>query len=240
MIIAKFAAVVILGYLLGSIPFGLIISRRQAKVDVRQYGSGKTGATNVLRTAGVKAAALAASLDASKGVLAVVFAGLIVGGDYLVVGNFSWGMLVAQVMAALAAIAGHIWPVFLRFHGGRGVATFLGGLVALCPPAAIVGGEVMIIGVGLTRYASLGSIAGTVSTYAILIPLHILNGFPIEYLVYALIGTITVIIMHRDNIARLVSGKERKLGDWAKERNLPPSTHPEGPDFQEPRSRTQR
>jgi glycerol-3-phosphate acyltransferase PlsY len=240
MIIAKFAAVVILGYLLGSIPFGLIISRRKAKVDVRQYGSGKTGATNVLRTAGVKAAALAASLDASKGVLAVVFAGLIVGGDYLVVGNFSWGMLVAQVMAALAAIAGHIWPVFLRFHGGRGVATFLGGLVALCPPAAIVGGEVMIIGVGLTRYASLGSIAGTVSTYAILIPLHILNGFPIEYLVYALIGTITVIIMHRDNIARLVSGKERKLGDWAKERNLPPSTHPEGPHFQEPRSGTQR
>jgi glycerol-3-phosphate acyltransferase PlsY len=240
MIIAKFAAVVILGYLLGSIPFGLIISRRKAKVDVRQYGSGKTGATNVLRTAGVKAAALAASLDASKGVLAVVFAGLIVGGDYLVVGNFSWGMLVAQVMAALAAIAGHIWPVFLGFHGGRGVATFLGGLVALCPPAAIVGGEVMIIGVGLTRYASLGSIAGTVSTYAILIPLHILNGFPIEYLVYALIGTITVIIMHRDNIARLVSGKERKLGDWAKERNLPPSTHPEGPHFQEPRSGTQR
>jgi glycerol-3-phosphate acyltransferase PlsY len=240
MIIAKFAAVVILGYLLGSIPFGLIISRRKAKVDVRQYGSGKTGATNVLRTAGSKAAALVACLDASKGVLAVVFAGLIVGGDYLVVGNFSWGMLVAQVMAALAAIAGHIWPVFLRFHGGRGVATFLGGLVALCPPAAIVGGEVMIIGVGLTRYASLGSIAGTVSTYAILIPLHILNGFPIEYLVYALIGTITVIIMHRDNIARLVSGKERKLGDWAKERNLPPSTHPEGPHFQEPRSGTQR
>ena len=240
MIIAKFAAVVILGYLLGSIPFGLIISRRKAKVDVRQYGSGKTGATNVLRTAGGKAAALVGSLDALKGVMAVVFAGLIVGGDYLVVGNFGLGMLLAQVMAALAAIAGHIWPVFLRFHGGRGVATFLGGLVALCPPAAIVGGEVMIIGVGLTRYASLGSIAGTVSTYAILIPLHILNGFPIEYLVYALIGTITVIIMHRDNIARLVSGKERKLGDWAKERNLPPSTHPEGPDFQEPRSRTQR
>ncbi len=240
MIIAKFAAVVILGYLLGSIPFGLIISRRKAKVDVRQYGSGKTGATNVLRTAGVKAAALVGSLDASKGVLAVVFAGLIIGGDYLVVGNFGLGMLLAQVMAALAAIAGHIWPVFLRFHGGRGVATFLGGLAVLCPPAAIVGGEVMIIGVGLTRYASLGSIAGTVSTYAILVPLHILSGFPIEYLVYALIGTIIVIIMHRDNIARLVSGKERKLGDWAKERNLSPSTHPGSPDFQEPHSRTQR
>jgi len=240
MIIAKIVAVVILGYLLGSIPFGLLIARRQANVDVRQHGSGKTGATNVLRTAGRKAAALVGSLDALKGVLAVVFAGLIVGGDYLMVGNFSLGMLVAQVMAALAAIAGHIWPVFFRFRGGRGVATFLGGLIALCPPAAIFGGEVIIIGAGLTRYASLGSIAGSVSTYAILIPLHIINGFPIEYLAYALIGTIIVIIMHRDNIARLVSGKERKLGDWAKERNLPPSTHPESPGFQEPHSRTQR
>ncbi len=240
MIIAKLIAVVILGYLLGSIPFGLLIARRQAKVDVRQYGSGKTGATNVLRTAGGKAAALVGSLDMLKGVLAVVFAGLIVGGDYLMVGNFSLGMVVAQVMAALAAIAGHIWPVFFRFHGGRGVATFLGGLVVLCPPAAIFGGEVIIIGAGLTRYASLGSIAGAVSTYAILIPLHILNGFPIEYLAYALIGTVIVIIMHRDNIARLVSGKERKLGDWAKERNLSPSNHPESSDFQGPPFGTQR
>ena len=240
MIIANFVAVVILGYLLGSIPSGLIISRRKAKVDVRQYGSGKTGATNVLRTAGGKAAAMVATLDILKGVLAVVFAGLIVGGDYLVVGNFGLGMLVAQVMAALAAIAGHIWPVFLKFHGGRGVATFIGGLIALCPPAAIFGGEVMIIGAGLTRYASLGSIAGAVGTYAILIPLHIINGFPIEYLAYALIGTIILIIMPRDNIARLVSGMERKLGDWDKERNLPPSTQPQSSGFQEPHSKTQR
>jgi len=209
-------------------------------MDVRQHGSGKTGATNVLRTAGGKAAALVACIDVLKGVLAVVFAGLIVGGDYLVVGNFGLGMLLAEVMAAVAAIAGHIWPVFFRFHGGRGVATFLGGLVALCPPAAIFGGEVIIIGAGLTRYASLGSIAGAVSTYAILIPLHILNGFPIEYLAYALIGTIIVIIMHRDNIVRLVSGKERKLGDKIEEGVLPLSTHPEGPDFQKPHSGTQR
>ena len=87
MIVAKFAAVVILGYLLGSIPFGLLISWRSSKVDVRQHGSGKIGATNVLRTAGKKAAALVAALDVSKGVLAVIFAGLIVRGDYLVVGG---------------------------------------------------------------------------------------------------------------------------------------------------------
>jgi glycerol-3-phosphate acyltransferase PlsY len=183
---------------------------------------------------------MVAALDVLKGVLAVVFAGLIVGGDYLMVGNLSLGMLVAEVMAALAAIAGHTWPVFFKFRGGRGVATFIGGLMALCPPAALFGGEVMIIGAGLTRYASLGSIAGAVGTYTILIPLHILNGFPIEYLVYTLIGTVILIIMHRDNIARLISGKERKLGDKAEENILSPTTHLQSSGFQEPYSRTQR
>ena len=224
MIIAKFVAVVIVGYLLGSIPFGLLVGRQKARVDVRQQGSGRTGATNVLRTAGKKAAAMVAFLDIWKGVLAVVFAGLIVSKSYLVVGNFALGGLVAQVMAALAAIAGHNWPVFLRFRGGRGVATFFGGLIALCPVAAIFGGEILIIGAGLTRFVSLGSIAGAVGTYAILVPLTIMNGFPIEYLAYALIGTILIIVMHRDNIARLISGKEHKLGKKAEARGLPPST----------------
>jgi glycerol-3-phosphate acyltransferase PlsY len=222
MIIAKFAAVIIMGYLLGSIPFGLLIGRRSAKVDVRQYGSGKTGATNVLRAAGKKAAALVVILDVSKGVLAVLFAGLIIRGDYLVVGEFGLGMLVAQVLAASAAIIGHIFPVFLKFKGGRGVAPFFGGLIALCPPAAIFGGEILIIGAGLTKFASLGSIAGVVGTYAVLVPLTILSGFPIEYLAYALIGTIIVIVMHRDNIVRLVKGKERKLGQKAETGDLPP------------------
>ena len=212
MIVAKFAAVIILGYLLGSIPFGLLIGRRSAKVDVRQHGSGKTGATNVLRMAGKKAAALVATLDVSKGVLAVIFAGLIVRGDYLVVGGIGLGMLVAQVLAALAAILGHNFPVFLKFRGGRGVATFFGGLIALCPVAAIFGGEMLLIGAGLTRYASIGSIVGVVGTYTVLVPLTILNSFPIEYLAYALIGTIIIIVMHRDNIVRLIQGKERKLG----------------------------
>ena len=224
MIIAKFVAAVLVGYLLGSIPFGLLIGKRSSKVDVREHGSGKIGATNVLRTAGRKAAALAVALDVSKGVLAVVFAGLIVGRTFLVVGDFGLGALVAQVLAALAAMAGHNWSVFLKFRGGRGVATFMGGLMALCPVAAIFGGEIFIIGAGLTKFASLGSIAGTVGTYAILVPLTIMNGFPIEYLVYALIGTIVVIIMHRDNIRRLVSGKERKLGEKAKKVDESPST----------------
>jgi len=223
MIIAKFAIVVALGYLLGSIPFGLLIGRRSAKVDVREHGSGRTGATNVLRTVGKKAAATVVILDLSKGVLAVIFAGLIMRGDYLMIGEFGLGMLLAQVLAALAAVLGHIFPIFVKFKGGRGVATFFGGLIALCPVAAIFGGEILLIGAGLTRYASFGSIVGAVGTYTVLIPLTIFSGFPLEYLIYALLGTIIIIVMHRDNIVRLMHGKERKLGKKVKTGDLSPS-----------------
>jgi len=120
---------------------------------------------------------------------------------------------VAQVLAALAAVVGHNWSVFLRFRGGRGVATFFGGLIALCPIAALVGGEIFVIGAGLTQYASLASIAGVVGAYAILVPLTIMNGFPLEYLFYALAGSVIIIVMHRDNISRLMKGKERRLGE---------------------------
>lgn len=219
--IAKFVAVMVIGYLLGSIPCGLLIGRRFAKVDVREHGSGKTGTTNVLRVAGKKAAAIVVVLDVLKGALAVVFAGLIVGDKYLVWGDFGLGLMSAQVLAALAAMAGHNWPIFLKFRGGRGVATFFGGLIALSPVVALFGGEVFIIGAGLTRFASLGSIAGVVGTYTILVPLTIMNGFPIEYLIYALVGTIAIIIMHRDNIVRLITGKERRLGEKAKAINVP-------------------
>jgi len=228
MIIAKFAAVVLIGYLLGAIPFGVIIGRRSARVDVRKIGSGKTGATNVLRVAGKKAAAVVLILDILKGVLAVVFAGLIFNGDYLVVGGSGLWELArsTQVLAALAAITGHSWPIFVKFRGGRGVAPFIGGLLVMCPPAALFGTAVGVITAFLTRYMSLGSIAGLVGAYAILIPLTILNGYTIEYLIYALIGTIFITVMHRDNIVRLISGTERKLGEKVKAGGSLPSTNP--------------
>lgn len=216
MIVLQFLAVIVVGYILGSIPSGVIISKMFAKVDITQYGSGRTGSTNVLRTAGKKAALLVLLLDVLKGALAVLFAGLIVGRNFLVIGDFGLGLLVAQVLAALASIAGHIWSIFLKFKGGRGVATFFGGLIALCPVAALFGSEVFIIGAGLTRFASLGSIAGVVGTYTILIPLTIFNGFPVEYLIYAMIGSVIIIVMHRENIGRLLTGKERRIGDKAK------------------------
>ena len=215
MLIGKFILVALIGYLLGSIPFGLIVAKRKAKIDIRQYGSGKTGGTNVLRTMGRKAFLMVAALDISKGALAVVFAGLIVGQDFMIVGNSGLGLLFAQVIAALAAVVGHIWPIFVKFKGGRGVATFIGGLIALCPVAGLFGGEALIISAGLSGFASLGSIIGVVGAYTILIPLTIVYGFPVEYLGYVLIGTLLIIFVHRGNIKRLLSGRERKLNQKA-------------------------
>ncbi|MFC1901577.1 glycerol-3-phosphate 1-O-acyltransferase PlsY [Chloroflexota bacterium] len=219
MIIAKYVAVVLIGYLIGSIPFGLLISRRSTGIDLRKIGSGKIGTTNVLRTAGRKAAALVLLLDIAKGALPVVLAGLIFGESYYL----------AQVLAALAAIAGHSWSVFLGFKGGRGVATFLGGLFALHWPAAVTGGAIMILISFRTRYMSLGSITGAVSAFILLMvlcimQLNFLKAYPpIEYVIYAMIGAIFIYVMHHDNIIRLISGTERKLGEKAEADNPNPS-----------------
>jgi glycerol-3-phosphate acyltransferase PlsY len=200
-----------------------LVSKKFARVNILRYGSGKTGATNVLRTAGKKAAILALALDILKGALAVSIAGLIIGKSYLMIGNFGFGAILAQVLAALAAVVGHNWSVFLKFRGGSGVATFFGGWIALLPMVGLIGGEILILGAGLTRFVSLGSIAGVVGTYAILVPLTVLNGLPLEYLIYASIGVLFIIIRHRGNIVRLLSGKERKLGEKTEPVQVPPS-----------------
>jgi len=212
----KFLLVIVISYFLGSIPNGVIVSKLAGKGDIRQWGSGKIGATNVLRTVGKKAAFLVLLLDMSKGALSVFIAGLIMQDDFVVVGNTSvWLLNTARCAAAIVAIVGHNWPVFLGFRGGRGVSTYMGGLAALNPiPAAFAGG-VFIIGAGVTRYASFASIAGIVSSAAILIPLTIFGGFPVEYLFYTLISGTVIIYMHRDNIQRLLAGTERKLGEKA-------------------------
>jgi glycerol-3-phosphate acyltransferase PlsY len=215
MMIARYLASMIIGYLLGSIPFGLILSKTISGVDVREWGSGKVGATNVLRSAGKKVAVLSASLDIVKGFLAVTFAGLIIGKSYVMIGSLGFGPLFGQVLAGLAAVAGHNWSVFLNFRGGSGVATFLGGWAALLPMVALFGGEVLVLGAASTLFVSLGSIAGVVGTYAILIPLTIFNHYPIEYLLYATIGVGMILYTHRGNIVRLFKGIERKLGEKA-------------------------
>ncbi len=224
-IIIKFVAAIVAGYLIGSIPFGVLIGRYFAKVDVRKFGSGKMGATNVLRVAGKKAAALVFIMDMSKGAIAVVVAWLLLRGSYQAnIGTPVWYMLKsATALTALAAIAGHVWPIFLKFKGGRGVATFYGGMFALCPPVAFLSGQVFILGASATRFVSLASIAGAVATYIILVPLTIFSGFPWENLLYALVGSIAIIATHRDNIVRLINGKERRLGEQAETTNTSPS-----------------
>ena len=217
MIIAVYIAAALVGYLLGSIPFGLLVSRRSTRIDVRQIGSGKTGATNVLRVAGRKVAALVLLLDMAKGVLAVVFAVLIFSGDFATVKSSGiWSPEAsARALAGLAAMAGHIWPVFVKFRGGRGVATFFGGMAAIYLPAAVFGGLILFAVARISRYMSLGSITGAVGASTLLIPLIIFRGVPIEYLIYTMISAIFIMVTHRDNIKRLVSGKERKLGKKA-------------------------
>jgi len=212
MILAQYIGAIIVGYLVGSIPFGVLVSRVSSRVDVRDYGSGKTGATNVLRTSGRKAALLVVLLDILKGSLAVVFAGLIVGGSDLVVGDLTLREVVAHSGAALAAVVGHIWPVFLKFRGGRGVATFFGGLAALSLLAAVIGAVILLAAMALTRFASVGSMAGAAGAFAVLLLLTLLGGSPVEYLAYSLAGALLIIAMHRDNIGRLLAGTERRIG----------------------------
>jgi len=223
MIALKFVAVVVIAYLLGSIPVGLLVLRYSNRVDIRKFGSGKIGTTNVLRTAGKKMAAITALLDIGKGALAITLAGLIVGNSGAYIGDFAIGAYAAKMLAAIAAVAGHIWPVFLKFRGGRGVAVFFGNLLVLSPMAALSGGASLLLIAGLTRYVSLGSIIGSVATYIIFSYLVIAKGLPVEYLTYVLIGTLIIIAMHRDNIERLVAGKERRLGEKAERKDPPPT-----------------
>ena len=227
MIFTGYIAVVLIGYLLGSIPFGILVSRRSAKIDVRQIGSGKTGMTNVLRVAGEKAAVLVLLLDMGKGALAVGFAWLIFSGDFVTV-KYSgiWSPEAgAQALAGLAAMVGHIWPIFIKFRGGRGVSTFFGGMAAIYLPVAVFGGLILFAVAGISRYMSLGSITGVVGASTLLILLILsqgvieIPGVPevhIEYLIYTMISAIFIMVTHRDNIKRLVSGKERKLGKKTK------------------------
>lgn len=222
-------AVIAMGYLLGAIPFGVIISRKFAKKDLLQEGSGKTGMTNVLRTAGKKAAALALILDIGKGTLAVTLAGVVFGGSHgAAMGVLPWREL-AKVLAAAAAISGHSWSVFLKFKGGRGVATFMGGLAGLYWPAAALGG-ICVLGIGFrTKYMSLGSIIGAVTVFIMLMAFNVLKVEflnpvpPFEYVVFAMAGAIFIYVMHRDNILRLFNGTERRIGEKVKVEPVIPS-----------------
>ena len=211
MIIAKFVAVVVIAYLIGSIPFGLLIGKLKHGIDIREYGSGKTGATNVMRTVGTKLGILTIVLDVAKATGAVLLAKEIVGSSVLTLGAISLNWQVAQVMAALAVLVGHTWPVFAKFRGGRGVTAYFGTLLAIFPPACIFGAEVMAVSTLRSRHMSMGSILGALAAWCLMIPLTITYGFPPIYLAYGLIAIALLLYQHHGNIKRLQQGTERQL-----------------------------
>lgn len=190
-----------LGYLIGAVPFGVIMGRLFKGVDVRDYGSGTTGMTNVMRSAGVPAAVLTLLLDMSKAVLCVLLA------RWLFESHHG-----AEAAAAIAALIGHNWPVFAGFRGGKGTAAGWGALIILSPISGVVATLVGVPIVALTRYVSLGSILGTLAGVITLIALIAVGRAPVEYLAFALVGAALVIGLHKDNIQRLIKGTERKIG----------------------------
>jgi glycerol-3-phosphate acyltransferase PlsY len=213
--IAEFVAIVVIAYLLGSVPFGLIIGKLKSGVDIREYGSGKTGATNVMRTAGTKLGVLTLVLDVAKAGGAVMLAVLIIGGDrgvFTIGGMSIYWQHVAQVVAGLAAIAGHNWPVFAKFRGGRGVTAYFGTLFAIFPPAGILGAEVVAIAALRSRKMSMGSILGALAAWCLMVPLTLVYDLlPPIYLAYGLAVIALLVYQHRDNIRRLRQGTERQL-----------------------------
>ena len=195
---------VAIGYVLGAIPFGLLIGRLTRGIDLREYGSHRTGATNALRTLGAPAAALVFVLDVTKGVAAVLIARLIFAGDPLV----DW----AAAAAGFAAIVGHNWSVFIGFTGGRGVATSAGALGAMSPLTIVIMVPIVFGIMWRTRYVSLGSITGGLLAPLITGTLALVGLASVPAIVYALGSGLLVIAAHADNIGRLRAGTERKIG----------------------------
>ena len=200
------AFVVLLAYLLGSIPFGYLIVRLTSGGDVRETGSGGTGATNVTRRAGKWAGLVTLMLDALKGAAAAFFARLVLGDG----SDAIWWV----AAAAVAVVAGHVFPVWLKFRGGKGVATGLGVFLVLAPLAVLCAVLVFVVIVWATRYVSLGSMAA-----AAMLPLAVWllgsrigpDEFIVPLLTAASVGGALIIFMHRANIGRLLGGTENRL-----------------------------
>ncbi len=192
----SFALLMVAGYLLGSVPFAFLLSRRLRGIDLRTAGSGNIGATNVMRTAGVRTALAVAALDCMKGAAVVVLADRAIPG------------IVAPAAAGVAAIVGHIYPVWLRFRGGKGVATAFGVFGVLTPVGTGLCLACFLATVWATRYVSLGSIVASVA----LGPLAYLTHSPRPVVAAAVATAALVLERHRSNFARLQAGTEARIG----------------------------
>ena len=189
--------VIAVAYLIGSIPFSFLVARAFGVHDVRRVGSGNVGATNVLRNAGKAAGALALLLDLGKGAAASALAGKLAPGD-----------AVLPAAAAVAAVVGHMFPVWLRFEGGKGVATGLGAFAPLAPRAALAALLVFAVVAAGTRYVSLGSVAGGAALAALAFALR----GPDPVAIAAAFTFALVVFRHRSNLRRILGGTERRMG----------------------------
>ena len=189
------ASVVLASYLIGSIPFAFLLARRRG-IDLRRAGSGNVGASNVLRTSGVLLAVLAVALDGLKGALAVLFAQGVTAGSAV------------PVAAGLASVIGHVYPPWLRFQGGKGVATAAGVFSVLAPLALALAVAVFLVAVLATRIISVGSVSAAL-TLAVVTAVTDSSGFVVAG---AWIAAALIVHRHRGNLARLLAGTERRVG----------------------------
>ncbi|HEY6057087.1 MAG TPA: glycerol-3-phosphate 1-O-acyltransferase PlsY [Candidatus Limnocylindrales bacterium] len=192
--------VVVAGYLIGGIPWGVIVARLAGGPDPRTLGSGRTGGANVMRAIGPRLALVSGLLDMAKGIVAVLVARALGAGPAV------------EVLAGLAALIGHSRSPFLGFRGGRGVSAGYGALLVISPLAALATIPIFVGVVLLTRYSSLASLAGSLVAGVLLGGLTIVAPLPPEYLAYAIVGPLLIWLFHLDNIQRLLAGTERKIG----------------------------
>jgi glycerol-3-phosphate acyltransferase PlsY len=192
----------IASYILGGVPFGLLIAKAWRGVDIRQVGSGNIGATNVYRALGPAPGITVFIADVLKGLVPTVIGA-----------QLSPERPWVPVTAGLAAILGHSLSPFLKFRGGKGVATSLGVAIGLVPAIAAIAVGIWVVIVALTRYVSVGSIIAVMIVPAMMW----ISGEPLEYKLFAILAAVFVIVKHRSNIARLIQGKEHRFGRRSQE-----------------------
>ena len=200
-LVLRTAILMLVAYLAGSVPVGVLVARVAGGTDPRTIGSGRTGGTNALRALGRKWAAVVVIGDLAKGAVPVLIARIVTGGDP-----------VAEALCAASAVAGAIWSVFAGFRSGRGVGTGVGTMLVIQPLAVVVAAPVFVGVILLTRYVSLGSLLGSAAMLPVmLLFLLVAPGTPLSYVLYAAVGAGFIWLAHSDNIDRLLHGTERKF-----------------------------
>ena len=198
--------IAIIGYLIGAIPYGLIVGFISRGIDIRNHGSGSTGATNVLRIFGLRLASIVVILDVSKAIIVIFIASFFLNGEPLI-----------KAIGATFVILGHIWPITAKLRGGKGVLTGIVGLIILSPLSGVPSFILAVLTISVFKIVSLGSIVGTMaSVIAILVLYQFGQEKNIEYVAYVIIGSIIILFKHTDNIKRLISKTEPKIGNSAK------------------------